>query len=348
MKDPSSLSSLSDPAALRVFLGRQGTGADIYQVLQSLVEAGYGDLPRPGSSRTLRRWQMLAAAAQFDLSLAKLYESHADALAILHELGHADLSMRGGIWGVWCAEPPSHRVQACPRDSGGKSVRLHGAKAWCSGASHVTQALVSAWNDQGHSCLVALDLDQPEIEIVHEAWGAVGMAATASVDIVFHGAAGTLVGAPGAYLDRPGFYHGAAGVAACWYGAASAIAQRVLDSVRSHQDAPHSLAHLGALDLVLTQARHQLRIAAAEIDANPGESCQQAVRRARLAAESAAETILIRAPRAFGPGPMCQDVRIARLLADLPVFIRQSHAERDLQTHGQALAEQATEALWTL
>ena len=33
------------------------------------------------------------------------------------------------------------------------------------------------------------------------------------------------MGADGAYLDRPGFWHGGAGIAACWHGGAVALAQ---------------------------------------------------------------------------------------------------------------------------
>ncbi|WP_395812212.1 hypothetical protein [Archangium minus] len=35
--------------------------------------------------------------------------------------------------------------------------------------------------------------------------------------------------------------------------------------------------------------------------------------------------------RAVGAGPYCRDARVARRMADLPVFLRQSHAERDLE-----------------
>lgn len=339
--------SRTSPATLRTFLVQQGSKLDIYEMLRSLIDAKYGDLPYPGTGQTLRRWQLLATVARVDLSLAKLYESHADALAILYELGHQDIFV-DGTWGVWCAEPPSHRLQARACGVNGNSLRLQGSKAWCSGAGHIDRALVSAWTDDGQPCLAAVDLAQPEIRVTPETWSAVGMAATASSDVDFNDVQGYWVGVPGAYLTRPGLSHGAAGIAACWYGAASAIAEQVLLTVRHGCDDVHSLAHLGVIDLAITQARQQLRIAAAEIDAKPRDPCKRAVWRARLTVESAAETVLIRAPRAFGPGPMCKDAPIARLLADLPVFIRQSHAEHDLAAHGAALAEQPTEALWAL
>jgi hypothetical protein len=68
----------------------------------------------------------------------------------------------------------------------------------------------------------------------------------------------------------------------------------------------------------------------------------QAAFRARLSVESAATTVIEHATRALGAGPLCRDAHFARMVADLPVFLRQSHAERDLQTLGESLTGLAT------
>ncbi|HCN45138.1 MAG TPA: acyl-CoA dehydrogenase, partial [Pseudomonas sp.] len=74
-------------------------------ILQSLQQDHLDLLPLPGQGHTLQRWQTLARVAGCDLSLAKLYEGHTDALAILSECG-ASHRVGQGIWGVWAAEPP--------------------------------------------------------------------------------------------------------------------------------------------------------------------------------------------------------------------------------------------------
>ena len=51
------------------------------------VESGRLDLPLPGSGATRERLAALAGLAGEDLSLARLGEGHADAVAILAELG---------------------------------------------------------------------------------------------------------------------------------------------------------------------------------------------------------------------------------------------------------------------
>ncbi|MGD9943397.1 MAG: acyl-CoA dehydrogenase [Burkholderiaceae bacterium] len=323
-------------------------GAPAETALRSLIERGWGQLPYPGAGHTLDRWRVFSAVAQRDLAWAKLLESHADALAILRELGHAESATSNELWATWCAEPSDARLEFRRAGDRSESVRLHGLKAWCSGANIVTQALVSGWNEAGQPCLVAVPMAQTGVRVTRDGWQAVGMAATASVNVVFEGACGMPVGPPGGYVKRAGFMHGAAGVAACWYGAATAIAVEVRRFLQGRREDPHALAHLGALDVALTQAADQLRLTAAEIDARPGDSCLQAVRRTRLSVETAVETVLTRAPRALGAAPLCKNARLARLLADLPVYIRQSHAERDLELHGRSILNGIEKSAWML
>ncbi|MFG0784860.1 acyl-CoA dehydrogenase [Delftia tsuruhatensis] len=312
--------------------------------LALLVAQGADRLPLPGHGHTLQRWRALAEVAAHSLSLAKLYEGHTDALAILSEL-QADLATEGLRWAVWCAEPPGERVQATPKAPhaaahAGMAVQLSGHKPWCSGARAVDRALVSGWLADGRRCLIAVTMDQPGIRRDDSHWQAVGMAASASADVHFDGATGVLVGEPGQYLSRPGFHHGGAGVAACWHGAAARIASHLQQAVGQGED-PHRQAHLGALDVALAGAAGLLRDAAARIDATPSDPCLLAVNRARLAVEAAAEEVLRRVPRAIGPGPLCKNRGLAQLMADLPVFIRQSHAERDQAALGRLLADKA-------
>ena len=78
--------------------------------LHRLVAAGLDRLPMAGAGQTLERWQMLGQVASHDLSLAKLFEGHTDALAILAELGGPEPEPES-LWGTWCAEPPDARLQ---------------------------------------------------------------------------------------------------------------------------------------------------------------------------------------------------------------------------------------------
>jgi alkylation response protein AidB-like acyl-CoA dehydrogenase len=295
-------------------------------------------LPLPGKGATLERWKCLALVAGYDLSLAKLYEAQTDASAILAELG-AVPAPAGSTWGVWCAEPPGAPV-ALLGEGNGKGARLKGRKAWCSGAASVSHAVVSCRDAAGRPCLAAVDLRQPGVRITTEGWHAVGMAATASVDVEFDDVPAAQLGGPHAYLRRPGFWHGGAGIAACWYGAAAAVGERLRSTLRdsSASDDPHRLAQLGAADAALSCAAALLRECAAAIDAHPERDAAYPAMQARLAVEAAATHVLGAATRALGAGPLCRDAHFARLCADLPVFLRQSHAERDLAALGASAA----------
>ena len=270
-------------------------------------------LPLPGGGATRERWAAFARFADEDLSLARLSEGHFDALAILAELGGPEAAA-GERWAVWAAKPPSLEVV---------DGRVRGVKPYCSGARVCTRALVTAGDR-----LFAVGPGEP----VEGTWPAVGMAASDSLDVRFADVPAEEVGPPGRYVDRPGFHHGGIGVAAVWYGGARSVARPLLRA-----EGPHALAHLGAVEIALTSARDALERAAAEIDADPldrkGQAAARALRVRSLVAD-VAEEVLTRTGRALGAGPLSHDEAHARRVADLTVYIRQHHAERDLAALG--------------
>ena len=312
--------------------------------LRRLVATGLDRLPLPGSGQTVSRWRVLAEVSALDLSLAKLFEGHTDALAILTELQGPDPEA-GSLWGTWCAEPPDARL-AIDRDASGR-VRLRGRKAWCSGAAELSHALVSGWNCDGHPWLAAVALRQRGVTARCEGWAAVGMAESGSVDVVFDDAEAAAVGAPGDYLRRPGFWQGGAGIAACWFGGAAGMARALRGRCTASSD-PHRLAHLGDVDAALSAAAALLRETAEWIDEHPARNAQAAAMRVRLAVEEAAQAVLAHAGKALGAGPLCRDAQLARAVADLPIYLRQSHAQRDLEGLGRLLVEEGEERAWTL
>lgn len=320
-----------------------GTGpGTVASALQALLAAGADRLPLPGGGRTRERWRRLAQVAQRDLALAKLFEGHADALAILQEL-HGGPA-HAGAWGTWCAEPPQARLELLPQRDG--RLLLRGRKAWCSGAAFLDHALVSGWNPAGEPCLAAVTLRQPGVQVLEEGWAAVGMAGTASVDVLFDGALATPVGTPHGYVRRPGFWHGGAGIAACWWGGAMGIALAVHAALAQREPDAHQRAHLGAIDVALAAGAALLREAADWIDKHPAQDAQAWALRVRLAVEQGAQAVLHHAGRALGAGPLCKQPALARAMADLPIYLRQSHAERDLAALGGALVLEAHP--WTL
>src|SRR6185295_19446408 len=96
-----------------------------------------------------------------------------------------------------------------------------------------------------------------------------GMAQSDTRSVHFSGAPAIPVGQPGDYLSRPGFWHGAIGVSACWLGGARAVSMPLYKRAGQESVDPHTLAHLGAVDAALTAAEATLVSAACQVDADP-------------------------------------------------------------------------------
>ena len=303
---------------------------------RAAVESGRLDLPLPGSGRTRERWAGFAELAGEDLSLARLAEGHADAVAILAELD-GPAPPPGSRWGVWAAHPPGPKLEA-HHDAG--RWRLRGTKRYCSGARTCTHALVTADTRDGRRLFaVAADTLAP----VLGSWPATGMAGSDTLDVDFGDVPAQPVGAPGAYVERPGFAHGGVGVAACWYGGARAVGRTLLAAAAQRDVGPHALAHLGVVDIALRAVRTALDGAADEIDADPADlksTGRLRALRVRALADAVAAEVMDRVGRALGAGPLCLDEAHSRRVADLTVYIRQHHAERSLAELGGLVAGQ--------
>lgn len=321
-----------------------GSGYPVTDQLQRLVRDRLDRLPLPGAGATVERWQALALVGSHNLSLAKLYEGHTDALAILAELDQSD-GPAHAIWGVWCAEPAQARL-ALVEDSDG-TCHVIGKKAWCSGAHGVTHALISCWNAAGEACLAAVDMRHQGVTVSADGWPAVGMRDSASVDVMFDSVPARLIGDPGAYVARPGFWHGGAGVAACWYGAATTLAAQLWAACADGPEHLLRLAQLGEIDVALASCAALIRSTAHAIDRAPQADAMQDALRLRLAVDGAATAVLSLATRALGAGPLCKDARFAKLAADLPVFLRQGHDQRDFAALGKHVSQQE-HAPWQL
>jgi hypothetical protein len=311
---------------------------DVEAAFAAAVAAGRLDLPLPGSGSTARRWAAFAELAEQDLSLARLGEGHADALAILAELG-AGAPAPGSRWGVWAAQPPGPGLTARPGTGG---WRLDGVKQYCSGAAICTDAVVTATAPDGNRLFaVAVAPLKP----IDGTWPATGMARSDTRSVCFADVPAEPVGPVGGYTGRPGFAHGGAGVAACWYGGARAVGRALLRAASGRDVGPHALAHLGAVDVELRTARSALAEAAAEIDADPRDRDRGAHGRAlrvRALVEAAATNVMDRVGRALGAEPLGHDAAHSRRVADLTVYLRQHHAERSLAELGSLVAAEGT------
>jgi len=284
-------------------------------------------VPLPGSGRTAERHQRLFAIGCEDLSLARLVEAHWDALAILAEAGRE--AERGALYGVWAAEAPDKALRM-------DGMSITGKKPFCSGAGIVDRALVTV--KEPEAWLVDVDLRGREGKVSFDdsAWKTSAFAETKTSLATFESVVvkdTEIIGELGYYLQRPGFWHGACGPAACWAGGAAGLLYWALEQKRGD---PHTLAHLGAMKAAVWSMQAILRTAGNEIDAtwNDVDAAKMRALSVRHVVEQGCTDVMRRLARAYGPHPMAMEESVGRRLQELDLYVRQSHGERDLEALG--------------
>ena len=278
--------------------------------------------------------ELLAELGEIDLTVARVVEPHLDALLIMAEAG---LPGPVGTWGVFAAEAPGAVLNAEETPDG---WRLSGIKPWCSLAGLLDRALVTAAAPNSRQ-LFHVDLRQAGISSEGGPWVARGLTSVLTSDVRFESVPAVPVGRDDWYLTRAGFAWGGIRVAACWFGATRALMAQlatVLDA-RPQPD-PLRLANLGRADVAVWVAQLALEHAGCEIDAGRavGNAAVLLAARTRAVVADTAEVVMREVGHALGPAPLAFDDVYARRIADLMLYVRQHHAERDLAALAGMLA----------
>jgi hypothetical protein len=309
------------------------TSVEIVHRLRSQLEE---PLPLPGHGQTALRHAKLWAAGGDDLSFARIAEAHWDAVAILAECRRQPRPE--ALYGVWASELPGHALRL---EADGDALAISGSKMFCSGAGLVDCALVTVGVPE--KLLIEVDLRGTGTSVRYDtsAWATPAFQETHTGSVTFTSRSispDAVLGKAGWYLDRPGFWHGACGPAACWAGGGEALVQHAKTNPR--KDA-HTLAHLGAMHSCIWIMRTCLDAAGREIDILPMDYAAAHVRAltVRHVIEQQCTDILRRFARAYGPFPLSMDADISQRYHELDLYLRQSHAERDLEALGSRLPD---------
>ncbi len=301
------------------------TSRELMAKLRSTLDQ---NMPLPGHGETPERHRRLLALGRMDLSLARLAEAHWDAVAILAEAGRKPET--GAVYGVWASEKQGQELRLS------SSGELSGSKMFCSGAGLIDRALVTA--ETPKPLLIDVDLAGHPANLIVDSssWKTAAFSETQTAKVTFNSlptAASEMIGVPGWYLERPGFWHGACGPAACWAGGAIGLVDFAKAQTRNDS---HTLAHLGAMQSLAWALESYLDTAGHEIDANPKDAATALMRAltVRHLVEQACTEILRRFARAYGPHPLAANENISRRYHELDLYLRQSHAERDLESLG--------------
>lgn len=302
---------------------------------EHVVRTAAARLPSPGGGDTWARFEALSQWAAQDLSLGRLVEGHSDAMAILAEAGMRPAEP-GATYGVWAARSPRRGTTARLESDG---WHLTGEKPFCSGSGLLERALVTADTADGYR-LFDIDVARQVVSTHPDSWQAVGMADSYSETLEFGGPSippHHAVGGAGFYLARPGFWFGAIGVAACWYGGAAGLVEHLGRTLGAHSsdlvmvDFGHAVADVEVMRRVLEDASK-------EVDADPTDKGGRARARAhvvRHAVHHGALRVLEHVATAGGARPLCHDRGQGQRAADLYVYLAQHHGPADAQELGR-------------
>ena len=305
-------------------------GSDVRELLQLARDDG-ARLPLPGGGETAQRWRILTELAPANLSAARVFEAHTDALAILAEAGERAPE---GAYGVFAAEAPGCRLKA--EECGGQ-FRLTGTKPWCSlgsaarlGPGHRahrrrTSAIpgrpaTTARRGRANDRLGRPRAAHGHEHLAHLHWHPSARRSATSTgtctDRAFRGAVS-------AWLHA-----GTAGRSVCRTDCASP--RPIATTISPHLS-------VGRVDATLHAAAATLEGAAAAIDrgAADGPAGELLAPRVRAVVADAAERTLREVAHALGPAPLAFEEGHARRVADLELYVRQHHGERDLATLGR-------------
>jgi len=298
-------------------------------------------LPFPGHGATFERFTGLRQAARVDGGIGRLVEAHEDALAILHEAGQP--CIEGRALAVWASEG-EHPLELRPTSGG---YQLWGEKRFCGGADVVDAAVITVPTSRG-SQLVLAPLRSPEVHVDMTTWHTSAFHSAAVGTVTFAGlplSHDAVVGAPGFYISRPGFWQGAVGVAAVWAGLTDTLIAS-LERARPRTDQVGLIrqgeieANCWAIDAALEQA-------ALSIDAAPSSECERLALSCRQTVRVHSELIIRTLLHESGPAGLAFHPRAGTQLLELTMALGQSHGDRDLAALGERVRndEQSSQSI---
>jgi alkylation response protein AidB-like acyl-CoA dehydrogenase len=340
-------------------------------LLGAAVSTEHGGLGLgPQRREALTLWSITKELAKVDLSLARCWESHVNALVLLDGLADGrqkaawfeGVVRRGELWAVWSGEPqaraPGEAVSfgtTVTRADGGYVVE--GTKVFCTGAGAMRWALLMV-NTAGRGAVrhataspetqlvLACHLSDPSVVIDPSWWDPIGMRSTCSHLVRFnrtHIPDSQVVGYPGQFLKEAWQTRFIPQYAATFLGAAEGAYEFAREYVRTQGKGgdPFVQQHVGRMAVNVDTGNLWIRQVAGLWDAGRDEEARSAGVRARHAVEHLAEDVFRCAIRACGARCMNRPSALERAYRDFSFYVRHDNDDHLLATIGRAVLGEA-------
>ncbi|MGP3698491.1 acyl-CoA dehydrogenase [Rhodobacter sp. NSM] len=282
----------------------------------------------------------LRQIAERNLSVARLYEGHANARGLIEAYGSdsmrseaLDAMTRGQLFGVWGADgvPP---VTA-------KGCRLSGLKRYASGLGHVDHAIVAAASDEGQQLFLIDARDRARHNAA--AWDMAGMQDSASGVFDCDGLEGQRLGPANVYTREPLFVGGTwriaavslGGIVGLLDGAARALRARGQIEAEAHllRLSPLAGRTIAAWPFILRAGR---MASGPEGAADPERAAAMSAA-ARLLTEELGQEVISAVERSVGLSLFAADDPLGRHARDLGCYLRQAARDAFSLRVGRAL-----------
>jgi alkylation response protein AidB-like acyl-CoA dehydrogenase len=299
---------------------------------------GLGIGHAPGTSGALL--DLLSIVGWGDLSLARLYEGHLNALLLVQQFGDAEQiegaaadARRGFVFGVWNTEDADGlRII----DGGETGLHLQGGKTFASGAGFIERPLVTACDTNGGWQMILLDMESTTSLPKPGTWNTFGMRGSHSYAVKLGGARierRQLIGQDGDYYLQPWFSGGAIRFCAAQLGGAAALLDLAREELvsRGRADDPLQRARIGTISSALASGFAMLATAAALADRSQfggGSSTDDDkfltyVGLTRATIERACLDTIELVEQSLGASSLMSTHPAARIGADLRLYLRQ-------------------------
>lgn len=291
--------------------------------LRRWVQLGRG-LPDPGRGRSHDRLTGLRDASRGCGSIGRLFEAHEDAVAILHEACRRPRI--GAMYAVWASR---HGGGPELRPAPDGSLELNGVQRFAGGAAVAERALVEV-GANGSSRLVDLDLAASGVRIIERSWPSEAFPHAGIRTVEFDRVAiadADLVGPPGWYTARTGFWQGSIGVAAGWTGLVQAFVDGVEDAVRPS-------ARRGRVTAELWGMEANLLAAAAWVDQHPEVDAAAVALSCRRQVADGGHRVVRDLLDGAGPALLAFNGDMARRHLEIQLALGQHHHDADAELLG--------------
>ncbi len=333
-------------------------------LMATLISESYGGLGlghHKGDIYT--HWMITKALANADLSLARCWEGHANAMLLIDNIANAEQKSRWfngvlqqrQIWSAWSGEPqhkkPGKSIGTKLETADGGYL-INGSKVFATSASAADWAILlvntrgpggarHAAHSPGSVLMLACDLSDPSVTFDDSWWDPIGMKGSVSYRVDFNNTFipnENLIGKPGQFMTEEWQTRFTPQYATTFLGAAEAaytFTEEYVKSQAKEQD-PYIQHRFGKMALNLETGNLWLRHVARLWESGQDEAAKLAGNKARYLIEQLAMDTVTHAVHACGARSMIKPSRLELIYRDLSFYIRHDNDDHLLSMIGKA------------